>query len=177
MPPQSLQPAAIWGRQTPIMSKRPETDARTHAPERFCKTPVNCPHCGQLWSPITPEAAPGFYPASSFVLASSPERGQNRPKSPRWDWDSAQPRKVAHSGLCGATRGVLGGGLSLPSARAAGCRNLRGRVSERFIFRFMRFAHPRQGRTEYPAFPLSPSLSAAQPQGLLLRIDGRSTPA
>ena len=105
MPPKSLQPAAVWGRQTPIMNKRPETDARIHAPKRFCKTPVNCPHCGQLWSPITPEAAPGFYPASSFVLAGSSKRGRNRPKSPRWGWDSTQPRKGAHSGTQGQTQG------------------------------------------------------------------------
>ena len=142
MPPKSLQLLGIRGRQTPIMNKLPETDARIHAPERFCKTPVNCPHCGQLWSPITPEAAPGIYPASRrrwlhiphfrpkgrkiahsaapplptepaslgfggspVVLASSLERGTNRPNSPQWGWDSAQPRIVAHSGTQGQTWG------------------------------------------------------------------------
>ena len=110
MPPESLQPSWVRGRQTPIVNKLPEIDARIHAPKRFCKTPVNCPHCGQLWSPIAPEAAPGFYPASSFVLAGSPEKGRNSPKSPRWGWDSTQPRKGAHSGLCGANAGRLGWG-------------------------------------------------------------------
>ena len=129
------------------MNKSPETDARIHAPKRFCKTPVNCPHCGQLWSPITPEAAPGLYPASRrrwlhishfrpkgrktahsaapplptepaslgfggspVVLATSAKRGQNCPTSLLWGWDSAQPRKGAHSGLCGANAGRLGWG-------------------------------------------------------------------
>ena len=64
MPPQILQPSGVRGWQTPSVNKSLETDARIHAPKRFCKTPVNCPHCGQLWSPIAPEAAPGFYPAS-----------------------------------------------------------------------------------------------------------------
>lgn len=41
----------------------------------------------------------------------------------------------------GQTRGVWEGVLSLPSARAAGCRTLRARVSERSIFRFMRSVH------------------------------------
>lgn len=177
MPPKSLQPSVVRGQQTPVVHKRPATDARTHAPERFCKTPVNCPHCGQLWPPITPEAAPGLYPASYFVLAGSPERGRNRPRSPLWGWDSTQLGRGTHSGTQGQTRGVLDGVLSLPSARAAGCRNLRGRASERFIFRFMRSAHPQQGRIGCPASQPLFSLSAARRRAQLFRIAGCSTPA
>ena len=106
MPPQSLQPSAVWGRQTPIVNKLPETDARIHAPERFCKNSSNCPHCGQRWPPIAPKAAPGFYPAFSFVLRNPAKSGEKPLESPDWGWDSTQPRKGAHSGTQGQTRGV-----------------------------------------------------------------------
>ena len=105
MPPKSLQLLVFLGRQAPIANKHPEIDARIHAPKRFCKTPVNCPHCGQLWSPITPEAAPGLYPASSFVLRIPAKSGENPLEPPGWGWDSTQPRKGAHSGIQGQTRG------------------------------------------------------------------------
>ena len=52
--------------------------------------------------------APGLSPASSFVLASSAKRGANPSKSPLWGWDSTQPRRGAHSGLCGANTGHFG---------------------------------------------------------------------
>ena len=106
MPPKSLQLLVFLGRQTPIMNKCPKTDARIHAPKRFCKTPVNCPHCGQLWSPITPEAAPGLYPASSFVLQTPAKNGEKPLESLGWGWDSTQPGRVAHSGTQGRTRGI-----------------------------------------------------------------------
>ena len=108
------------------MNKLSETDARIHAPERFCKPPVNCPHCGQLWSPITPEAAPGLYPASSFVLRTPAKSGENPLESPDWDWDSTQPRKGAHSGLCGVTRGVLGGSAITTLGLCCGLSNSPG---------------------------------------------------
>ena len=106
MPLRSLQPSGVWGRQTPIVNKSPETDARIHAPKKFCKTLVNCPHCGQLWSPIAPEAAPGFYPAFSFVLRNPAKSGKNSLESPGWGWDSTQPGLGAHSGPQGQTRGT-----------------------------------------------------------------------
>lgn len=126
MPLKSLQLSVFLGQQTPIVNKLPETDARIHAPERFCKTPVNCPHCGQLWSPIAPEAAPGFYPAFSFVLVTSPERGPNRPKSPDWGWDSTQPGWGAHSGLCGANTGHFGWGAITTLGSYCGLSNSPG---------------------------------------------------
>ena len=40
MPPKSLQPAAVWGRRTPVVNKRPETDARNRPPENPRKLPA-----------------------------------------------------------------------------------------------------------------------------------------
>ena len=40
MPPKSLQPAAIRGPQTPVVNKRPETDARNRPPENLRKLPA-----------------------------------------------------------------------------------------------------------------------------------------
>ena len=40
MPPKSLQPSAVWERQTPVVNKRPETDARNRPPKNLRKLPA-----------------------------------------------------------------------------------------------------------------------------------------
>ena len=125
MPPKSLQLLGVRGRQTPVVNKRLETDARNRPPEN----PVNCPHCGQLWLPIAPEAAPGLYPASSFVLRTPAKSGENPLESPDWDWDSTQPRKGAHSGTqrhTGVNTGHLGWGAIITLGLCCGLSNSPG---------------------------------------------------
>ena len=93
----------------------------------------------------TPALSACFFFRPRLALLFGPTAAQFRLKSPWWGRDSDRPGRGAHSARAGQTRGVWDGGLSLPSACAAGCRTLRGRASERFIFRFMRSVHPGRG--------------------------------
>ena len=92
--------------------------------------------------PLPTEPASLGFGGIPVVLVTSPERGLNRPKSPRWGGTPPSPTESHTAACAGQTRGVWDGGLSLPSARATGCRTLRAWASEWFIFRFMRSGHP-----------------------------------